>query len=200
MTDYPDYNRATNAAYELLYKYQGRLPVVDVFSLIDLLPRDIKVIVRTYTQMAEKMNCSFKEFYRDYASSEHGFTMKKGNKHYICFNEHKDEKTVRFTIAHEIGHIILGHTEDDTVARREADCFARNLLCPIQIADGFNVTTQKEYIDCFNISEPMAEATVNWRGSDRYYITKENYNRFNDVVYSYFSGYTLPELYGYSGY
>lgn len=197
MIEHPDYDKATNSAYELLSGYQGRLPVVDVFSLIDLIPRDKKVKVCTYSQMAQTLGCSFSEFFHKYASSEHGFTVKWKNYYLICFNELKDEKTIRFTIAHEIGHIILGHTEDNSVANREADCFARNILCPIQVADGFNVTTPKEYIDCFHISEPMAAVTVCWRNSDRYYITNENYNRFNDVVYCYFSGYTLAELYGY---
>ena len=196
MIVYPDYKRATNSAYELLIGYQGRLPIVDVFSLINLIPRYKKVKIYTYSQMAQKLDCSFSDFFHKYASSEHGFTVKYENNYLICFNEQKNEKTIRFTIAHEIGHIVLGHTEDNSVAKKEADCFARNILCPIQIADGFNVTTPKEYVDCFNISEPMAAATVYWRKSDRHYITKENYDRFNDIVYCYFSGYTLAELYG----
>ncbi len=160
MIDFPDYNKATNAAYELLCKYDGRMPVIDVFSIIDLLPYYIKVKVCTYTKFVEKMECSFEFFYKNYASSEHGFTMKNGNKYIICFNERKDEKTVRFTIAHEIGHIALKHEVDNSVANREANCFARNLLCPVQIADGFNVSTVKEYVDCFDVSEPMAVATL----------------------------------------
>lgn len=197
MIELPDYSKATNAAYELLYNYQGKLPVVDVFSLIDLITPNKRVKVCTYSQMAQKFECSFKDFLKYYASSEHGFTIKCGECYFICFNELKDEKTIRFTIAHEIGHIVLGHTEDNSVAKKEADCFARNVLCPVQISDGFHVTTEKEYMDCFNVSEPMAMATVNLRSSDKYYITTENYNNFYDVVYGYFSGYTLAELYGY---
>lgn len=36
--DYPDYRVATNAAYELLARYYGKLPVIDVFSILDLIP------------------------------------------------------------------------------------------------------------------------------------------------------------------
>lgn len=199
MTEFLDYNRATNAAYELLSRYSGKLPVIDVFSIIDLLPHDIHIKVYNYTDCAKIIGCSFIQFFKQYASSEHGFTIPsfKKKKYIICFNECKDEKTIRFTIAHEIGHIILGHKEDNCSTDREANCFARNLLCPIQVADGFGVETEKQYVDCFNISEPMAAATVCWRNSDRYYITKENYDKFSDVVYCYFSGYTLAELYGY---
>ena len=200
MTIDSDYNRATNAAYELLNNYNGRMPAIDVFSIIDLLPYNIKVKVRTYGKCAEKIGCSFKKYVRDIASSEHGFTIKSGNKYIICFNELKDEKTIRFTIAHEIGHIVLKHTEDNPVTDKEANCFARNLLCPIQIADGFHVETAKEYVDCFDVSEPMALATLANRKSDQHYITEENYQSFNDKVYCYFSGYTLSELYGTYGY
>lgn len=196
----PDYKRATNAAYELLAGYLGKLPVIDVFSLIDLLPRDVKVKVYTYTEYSMKIGCSYRDFFLQYASSEHGFTIPnfKGKKYIICFNECKDEKTIRFTLAHEIGHIVLGHIDDNAITDKEANCFARNILCPIQISDGFHVETEQEYVDCFNISEPMASATVANRKSDKYYITKENYNKFNDNVYCYFSGYTLAELYGYA--
>lgn len=198
MIEQPDYKSATNAAYELLVKYHGKLPVIDVFSLIDLLPRSIKVKVYTYADCSRKMGCSYKDFFLQYASSEHGFTIpnfKKG-KYIICFNEGKDEKTIRFTIAHEIGHIVLGHREDNSITDKEANCFARNVLCPIQIADGFGVETEQDYVNCFNISEPMAVATIANRKSDKYYITDDNYSRFNDKVYCYFSGYTLAELYG----
>lgn len=137
-------------------------------------------------------------FFYQYASSEHGFTIPNYNKHryIICINELKDEKTIRFTIAHEIGHIVLEHRVDNDITDREANCFARNLLCPLQIADGFGVETEQDYVNCFNVSEPMAAATVAHRASDKYYITQDNYDKFNDNVYCYFSGYTLAELYG----
>lgn len=196
----PDYKRATNAAYELLLDYHSRLPVIDVFSLVDLLPGKIKAKVYTYTEFSEKIGCTYKEFFLQYASSEHGFTIPyfNENKYIICFNEGKDEKAIRFTIAHEIGHIVLGHRQDNDVTNKEANCFARNVLCPVQISDGFGVETEQEYVNCFDISEPMATATIANRKSDKYYITRENYNRFNDHVYCYFSGYTLAELYRYA--
>lgn len=202
MTDFPDYNKATNAAYELLINYQGIMPQIDVFSVIDLLPYNLKVSVHTYSQCAKKMRCSYKDFFKKYASSEHGFTIPnlKEKKYIICFNEKKDEPTIRFTMAHEIGHIYLDHKADNSITDKEANCFARNLLCPIQIAEGFHVNTEREYVECFGISEPMAAATVANRKSDKFYITNDNYNKFNDNVYCYFSGYTLAELYGYSSY
>lgn len=195
----PDYKLATNAAYELLTGYYGKLPVIDVFSILDLIPGGVKTKLYTYTDYAEKMRCTYREFFRKYASSEHGFTIPNfnDNKYIICYNERKDEKTIRFTIAHEIGHIVLGHRVDNAITDREANCFARNLLCPIQISDSFGVETEQEYVNCFNISEPMAIATIANRKSDKYYISQDNYDKVNGNVFCYFAGYTLKSLYGY---
>lgn len=196
MIEFPDYKKATNAAYELLIQYEGKLPVIDVFSIALFYPR---VRIHTYSEIAEKMGIDYCTFLKKYASSEHGFTFydRTKNGYIIFFNERKDEPTIRFTIAHELGHIALKHEKECGLTNREANCFARNLLCPVQISDGFGVQTIQDYVNCFGSSEPMAEATISCRKSDEYYITRENYNKFNDVVYCYFSGYTLAELYGY---
>lgn len=196
MIEFSDYNKATNAAYELLAEYQGRLPVIDVFQLVSCLSN---VKIHTYSELANEIGIDFDTFLREYASSEHGFTFynKSKNRYIICYNELKDETTIRFTIAHELGHIILKHDKDSESTDKEANCFARNILCPVQIADGFGVRTVREYVNCFEISEPMAEATVSLRGNDSYYITKENYQRFSEVVYCYFSGYNPAGSYGY---
>jgi len=37
---------------------------------------------------------------------------------------------LRFTLAHELGHRLLGHTGSTPSEEREADCFASHLLCP----------------------------------------------------------------------
>lgn len=196
MIDRPDYKKATNAAYELLETYEGRLPVINVFELIRSLPN---VIVKTYGEFARIKGDTYENFLKYCAGSEHGFTIGNVNsaKYLIAYNERKDSSTIRFTIAHELGHIVLKHNVDNKITDKEANCFARNLLCPIQIIDGFGISSVNDYISCFNISEPMAMAAKAYQSNDRFYITKENYGRFNDVVYCYFSGYTLAELYGY---
>lgn len=37
---------------------------------------------------------------------------------------------LRFTLAHELGHIVLSHQADDVVANIEANLFAQHILCP----------------------------------------------------------------------
>jgi Zn-dependent peptidase ImmA (M78 family) len=53
----------------------------------------------------------------------------------IFLNERHAKTRRRFTLAHEIGHIILGHYEmahAEPVMERHADIFAAELLMPIQ--------------------------------------------------------------------
>ncbi len=195
MNRFPNYNYATNAAYEILENYTGPYPQIDIYGIISNFPN---ISIHTYSETARKFGMTLSEFL-DIAMSDHGYTVyditsKKG---IIYFNDFKNEHTIRFTLAHELGHIVLEHPKDDDVARREADCFARNVLCPVPLRDGFNLLSAEDYCECFNISEPMAEITLELNTNDNYYISKKNYNNINDNIYCYFSGCTLAELYGY---
>lgn len=42
---------------------------------------------------------------------------------------------LRFTLAHELGHRVLGHTGTSAREEREADLFASHLLCPQPVID-----------------------------------------------------------------
>ena len=159
MTQRPDYELATNAAYQELKHYEGNFPKIDVF---ELLHRDKNILLKSYTQAADFLSCSHNEFAYNIAQSEHGFTVTDidSDKHIIYFNNLKDKKTIRFTLMHELGHIRLHHVTDNSISNREANCFARNILCPIQLVEGFNLTTAKDYAECFGVSLPMAEASL----------------------------------------
>ncbi|MCM1062339.1 MAG: ImmA/IrrE family metallo-endopeptidase [Eubacterium sp.] len=194
MNKYPNYSFATNAAYMVLKNYMGPYPQIDIFKVVSDLSN---VSIHTYSETSKRFDMTISQFL-NVATSAHGYTVynatsKKGT---IYFNDLKDECTIRFTVAHELGHIILDHTQDNAVARSEANCFARNLLCPVPLRDGFHLKTVQDYCECFNISEYMAKITRDWYSNDNYYISKENYNFINDRSYVYISGYTLSELYG----
>ena len=192
----PDYKYATNVAYDELSYYNGNFPQIDI---LELLAEAGDIVVKTYSQAARYLKCSHNEFAYNIAQSEFGFTvsdLKSGN-HIIYYNDLKDEKTIRFTLAHELGHIRLEHKEDNEVADKEANCFARNILCPVQLVKGFNLATVEDYVECFGISVPMAEASLAHFKSDFYCITNRNYRIVDSKVYTYMTGYGLSELYGY---
>lgn len=138
----PDYKYATNVAYDELSYYNGSFPQINIFELLE---ESGDIVLKSYSQAAKYLNCTHNEFTYTIAQSEYGFTVtdpRTGN-HIIFFNNLKDDKTIRFTLAHELGHIRLGHTEDNEVADKEANCFARNLLCPVQIIKELNCPLRK---------------------------------------------------------
>lgn len=189
MSKTPDYSKATNAAYNTLRKYVGPFPQIDILGIVTMLPN---ISIHTYSEVAKKVGITYYEFLQ-IAPSEYGFAIldKPKNEGIILYNGFKDECTIRFTLAHELGHIVLGHTEDDDIARCEADCFARNILCPVPVRVGLNLSTVTDYCECFNISEPMATATINLNNSDNFYISKYHYNTIGDNAACYITGFSL---------
>ena len=80
----------------------------------------------------------------DLEPDEPGWSFKNREKHYICVNTKDSEERQRFTICHEIGHIVLGLPSDHTTgpswsyARRPqteifCDIFASELLLPYKL-------------------------------------------------------------------
>lgn len=138
MNKVPDYAKATNTAYRVLLKYNRLLPTINIFQII-LCFSNIKL--HTYSDACKKLHFSFQEFLDKIATSEYGYTIydPKSQKYLIFYNDKKNIATIRFTLAHELGHVLLKHTVDDSVARKEASCFARNLLCPVPVIDRFNL-------------------------------------------------------------
>jgi Zn-dependent peptidase ImmA (M78 family)/RNA polymerase subunit RPABC4/transcription elongation factor Spt4 len=94
-------------------------------------------------------------------------TLDKKNKYLICYNDliFPMERII-FSLAHEIGHIVLRHLEDfdcSTLERgvqdweydvleAEANTFASNLLAPVFILDSLRKPLRESYHTFFNIS------------------------------------------------
>ena len=61
-----------------------------------------------------------------------------GKYHYIViYRVDGNPARMRFTLAHELGHRVLGHTGSTLAEERAADCFASHLLCPEPLMDHF---------------------------------------------------------------
>lgn len=174
MFSFPNYEYATNAAYDILQQYDGYFPQIDIYKIFDNM-KNVKIY--KYSEFSKRFNIKAYDFEHLIAPSEYGYTIfdKKKNKWLLHYNEIKSEETIRFTLAHELGHIVLNHTNDNEYNDREANCFARNILCPLPIRDMYNLKTPLDYCECFFISQPMAVATIANYKSDSYYISKYNY-------------------------
>lgn len=194
MSRLPDYNRATNAAYEVLIKLSIFSICTDVFAIVGQLIDNCRLL--TYGQACFLYGFSPEQLLEN---SEFGFSiLSRTGKRIILYNETLLLGCIRFTIAHEIGHAILGHSnENDPSSEKEANCFARNLLCPLPVAKILGASTINDYTELFNVTSSMAETTLLWRKSDNYYINPELSAIMGDMLDAYNRGFNSIDEYLY---
>ena len=177
INDCPDYYRATNMAYYVLKRFS-----------IDSLPVDLNKItckiknlkIKTYSWYANLTNLTIDDIIQDFdemgcINYYHGT-----NLYLILYNENKSTETIRFTIAHELGHYFLKHYVHNKKNDKEANCFARNLLSPVPALD--LICEETKYLDLeniFSISSSAAKVRLNMLCNDIKNISNTNYN---DVI------------------
>lgn len=129
---------------------------VDVFELAEYL--GMKLI--PYSTITEKQWASMTDI-----EIKDGFTViQKSNgeqKYYTYYNDTLPHRRQRFTIAHEIKHVVYGEEEFDEKKEALADHFARVLLAPpclvMFMIQNHNVL---EISDCFDMSESATENAI----------------------------------------
>lgn len=98
-------------------------------------------------------------------------------------NEITNCRHINWTLAHEIGHIYMGHTSDSAKEEIEAHFFAAELLMPyILVNTIYNKTNcilkSDDVMDIFQVSREAAEKRINT-------YKKANYNvyEFDKIIY-----------------
>lgn len=88
--------------------------------------------------------------------------VEKENHMYIFYNEKKSYERLNWTFLHEIGHLVLGHTEHCELAESEADFFAKFAIAPPILIYRYNLTTTKDIEERFCISHEAALNALNY--------------------------------------
>lgn len=94
---------------------------------------------------------------------EYGVSIKQGNTWYIIYDDTDTRQRIRFTVAHELGHIFLGHdllygyhTRKSNLVKPEtetaADMFAIRLLAPSCVLWGIGAKTSEDIAIACDIS------------------------------------------------
>lgn len=164
----PDYKRAEQLAYETLIDYSdGEIPI-DIKKIIKK-HKNIKLM--NYSKFQESFQLTFDKIVSIYGS-EHGFTIydSKKDKYLIAYNNAYDMGTIRWTIAHELGHVEMGHLKrhdynfihynnGEHPMEKEANTFAKHLLAPFPLIakikdcnEGFNIVRPDEISTIFGIN------------------------------------------------
>lgn len=135
----PRYQYAREKAIDTLIEYGTNSLPISVKKISNNLP--IKILFNTYSHLIRHQGFTYSEVCRAY-KSEDGAAILNGDTYCILYNDmDRSSQRIRFTLAHELGHIILGHLEFDAclcrlsdyeydVLEKEANQFASQLLSP----------------------------------------------------------------------
>lgn len=147
--DYKLYQRSRDLAWEILLREGVRELPVDVLALC----RRLGVRVVWYDGTRE--------------GAGDGFSVIVDGVPHICIERGKSVQRTRFTVAHELGHILLGHVGVHTLVNREpsvkdnpveqaANVFAARLLAPACVLWGCGVCSRAEIAALCGISDTAA--------------------------------------------
>lgn len=110
---------------------------------------------------------------------------------YIYYDDSQLPSRIRFTIMHEIAHIVLEHTESSDLAEAEANFFAKYALAPPALID---LISPEDYIDIakrFDISNQCAQNCFNYYQSwkKKYEKSSHSYTAYENVQVTCFGSY-----------
>jgi len=142
--NYGKYKQARNASWQCLIDYKINSLPVKVSQIAK--QSDITLLKNSVANLLSK--------------NESGITLVQDDKLYIIYADEQSPQRCRFTIAHELGHIFLGHlfkengngfsTTDD--AEHSANVFARDLLAPACVLHELHATNAAAIANLCNIS------------------------------------------------
>lgn len=156
---YQNYKIARDKAWEVLIECG-----------IDKLPLNLADIINHYGIYLIKYSDS--DYISRHNCNDDGFSKLIDNKPVIFYNDSKQQQRIRFTVAHEIGHILLGHinkgetchrnTETDTSNAKEqqANIFARDILMPAVVINQL-AHSADDIVALCNVSKLSAD--IRWQ-------------------------------------
>lgn len=142
--NYGQYKNARNASWQCLIDYNMNSLPVKVSRIAK--QADIVLLKNSAVNLLSE--------------NESGITLMQDDKLYIVYADEQSPQRCRFTIAHELGHIFLGHlfskdgngfaTTDE--AEHSANVFARDLLAPACVLHELHATNAAAIANLCDIS------------------------------------------------
>ncbi len=145
--------------------------VVEMYRDLDI--RDVNFDV---FNVARRIGCELIPFSHLQASkrnwlTEEGYDAvnyfdKRQSCYFVYYDDSKSYVRQRFSIMHEVGHIILGHKQESPLARIQANYFAGYALAPNPLIHTYGIDNFVDLSNTFNISEECAMRCIarynNW--------------------------------------
>ena len=127
-----DQLRAARMAYRVLLAQQIRTLPVDPLTLLRRC-RDTRVMTVSEAAAAlDRTEASLEALFADADADAATLRLpgESADAYVVVYRPDGHPARLRFTLAHELGHRLLGHAGANSAEEQEADCFASHLLCP----------------------------------------------------------------------
>lgn len=170
-----DVRKAELRAAELLFSQ----PRLSFYRLAHLDARrlclPIEVIFDSFASYCESTGLGRREI--DPSGTLEGITVRFNGKYVILYNEKAIARRRNWTVAHELGHLLLCHEGNAPREEREADAFAAALLTPLPVLR-YLEDLRGEPLDAdaiysnFNVSRRAAERRLDELASPRRTLTE----------------------------
>lgn len=189
MNVYGIYKDVRDAAWQCLLDFEITALPVDLLKIAN--EAQIKVLKNSEVNIL--------------SGGESGICLLDGNAWYLVYDDESNIGRRRFTIAHELGHIFLGHsllkgyhgrtfnTEKPQV-ERDADMFAARLLAPACVLWGLDIHDAQDIARVCNISKAAAKARAE-RMAVLYQRQKFLVHPLERKVYAQFGNYIEQKKY-----
>ena len=175
----PDYHRATRNAYRTL-----------IATGVDHLPVDVAALCARCRNTRVMSFCEARHLFDDFeplwdGPSRMAFTMRRLHdgitENLILWNDEEmspGSGLYRFSLAHELGHIVLRHSEGaDYVAELEANCYAQHLLCPRPVLEVLQPRDYLEISYLCGVSRDAARIVASLLRQENRYVDMDMWKR-----------------------
>lgn len=144
----------TNESIEYIaYNFILHHDLVYPIDMRDILSHFSPCTLLTFEEAASQFGMPMNKF-RCLTGTSDAFTANQGGRYLVFYDDNKPNSRINFSLAHELGHILLGHFDGQTPHRieREADRFAITLICPLPVVYVKQLHSQIELYNQFKIS------------------------------------------------
>lgn len=160
----PNYNRAAAKAYQTLLAL--RISALPIDPLM-ILHQCKNTAVHTYEEVMPRFGVRDPQYFKSMVMErKDALTVRRDQGGRIVYEMFYDARAnprrMRYTIAHELGHILLNHRMEEPWEEREADYFASQLLAPrpvfnVLAAYGYDSGNPEVIAAAFQLSKAAAE-------------------------------------------
>lgn len=177
--------KSAKAVYEIT---DGLSNLSFPLDILEIISSDARIKLITFTEFSRRTDTLYFKIPSIFGSQE-AFHIRKGNKAIIVYNDALPMNRLRFTLAHEYGHFVMGHTGVNLnklftykdyyrrlAEEYEANSFASCLLFPLHI--------RYKYKNNFNIYQISSKYQMSFQATNIAVkvIRRHLYNGLDDYM------------------